>query len=252
MTEAGWLACTDTLAMLELLRDRDPELRPESCNCCCTRCLRRGGFCPAYRKLRLFAWACCLRVMHLLPDPVCHLALAAAEQHADGALGEEEFIRVAAEFDTKRRRRFPRPNGPAADDYAWNALYCTVHRRWRSCYDDTPATDRWGMAATVAYDAARAQEAEDARGQAVLLREVFANPFRAAPPPPPAVLLWEGGTVPKLAHAIYEERAFDRLPVLADALEEAGCPDEAVLSHCRRPDEHVRGCWALDLLLGKT
>jgi hypothetical protein len=252
MTEAEWLGGTDPQAMLELLRDRGAELRPVSCGCCRTRCLRRRGPCPAYRKLRLFACACCRPVMHLLPDAVCQRALAAAEQHAEGALGEEEFIEVAEEFDTVRRGRYPRPRGHDPVDDAWTALYCTVHRRWRSCYDDTPATDRWGMAATVAYDAARAQEAEDARGQAVLLREVFANPFRAAPPPPPAVLLWEGGTVPKLAHAIYEERAFDRLPVLADALEEAGCPDEAVLSHCRRPDEHVRGCWALDLLLGKT
>jgi hypothetical protein len=62
----------------------------------------------------------------------------------------------------------------------------------------------------------------------------------------------DGGTVPKLAAAIYEERAFDRLPVLADALEDARCADAAILGHCRSGGEHVRGCWVVDLVLGKA
>jgi hypothetical protein len=57
--------------------------------------------------------------------------------------------------------------------------------------------------------------------------------------------------VPKLAASIYEQRAFDRLPVLADALEEAGCTDADILGHLRGPGPHVRGCWAVDLILGK-
>ena len=48
-----------------------------------------------------------------------------------------------------------------------------------------------------------------------------------------------------------EDREFGRLPVLADALEEAGCTTEAILSHCRQPGEHVRGCWVVDLLTGR-
>ena len=59
-------------------------------------------------------------------------------------------------------------------------------------------------------------------------------------------------TVVQLAQSIYDDRAFDRLPILADALEEAGCTDAAILDHCRGPGPHVRGCWAVDLLLGKT
>src|SRR5439155_24569283 len=59
------------------------------------------------------------------------------------------------------------------------------------------------------------------------------------------------GTVVKLAQGIYDDRAFARLPILADALEEAGCMDTEILDHCRRAREHVRGCWVLDLLLGK-
>jgi hypothetical protein len=55
----------------------------------------------------------------------------------------------------------------------------------------------------------------------------------------------------KLARAIYDDRAFDRLPVLADALEDAGCVERAILDHCRSGGEHVLGCWVVDLLLGK-
>src|SRR5437868_15528696 len=67
----------------------------------------------------------------------------------------------------------------------------------------------------------------------------------------PDWLTWNDGTVVQIAQSIYTERAFDRLPIVADALEEAGCHDPNSLSHCRQPGEHVRGCWVLDLLLGK-
>ncbi len=86
--------------------------------------------------------------------------------------------------------------------------------------------------------------------QAALVRDVFGNPFRPAAADP-AWQTWHAGTIPRLAEGIYQERAFDRLPVLADALEEAGCADPAILAHCREPGEHVRGCWVVDLLLGK-
>jgi hypothetical protein len=89
------------------------------------------------------------------------------------------------------------------------------------------------------------------RRQPGLLREVF-GPLAFRPNPiGHAVLAWGGGTVSKLAQAVYEEYAFDRLPVLADALEDAGCTDQQILRHCREPGEHVRGCWVVDLLLGK-
>jgi len=86
--------------------------------------------------------------------------------------------------------------------------------------------------------------------QAVLLRDIIGNPFRSF-----AVdsswLSWRDSTIPKLAQAIYDERAFDLLPILADALEDAGCDNADILNHCRQPGEHVRGCWVVDLLLGK-
>ena len=58
--------------------------------------------------------------------------------------------------------------------------------------------------------------------------------------------------MPKLAQAIYDARAFDRMPQLADALEAAGCDNRDILDHCRSGGEHVRGCWVVDLLLGKS
>jgi hypothetical protein len=83
--------------------------------------------------------------------------------------------------------------------------------------------------------------------QCCLLRDIFGNPFRRIALDP-AWLIWQGGTIPILAKAIYDERNFDHLPILADALEEAGCHDTDILGHCRHPGPHVRGCWVVDLL----
>ena len=81
-----------------------------------------------------------------------------------------------------------------------------------------------------------------------LARDIFGNPFRPAALDPS----WLTSTVVTLARGIYEERAFDRMPILADALQDAGCDNEDVLNHCRGPGPHVRGCWVVDLVLGKT
>ena len=86
--------------------------------------------------------------------------------------------------------------------------------------------------------------------QVALLSEVFGNSFRLAPIDP-TWLAWNNATVRNLAQSIYDERAFDRMPILADALEDAGCADVDVLGHCRGGGEHVRGCWVVDLVLGR-
>jgi hypothetical protein len=85
-----------------------------------------------------------------------------------------------------------------------------------------------------------------------LIHEVLGNPFRPLPPLPPAVLAWNERLVSRLAAAIYEEKAFDRMPILADALEEAGCSEAAILRHCRQKSEHVRGCWVVDALTARS
>jgi hypothetical protein len=94
----------------------------------------------------------------------------------------------------------------------------------------------------------------ESAAQADLLRDIFGPlPFGPLPPLDPAVRTWNDGTVPRIAQAIYEERAFDRLPLLADALEDAGCAEEAILRHCRQQEAaHVRGCWVVDAVLGKS
>ena len=81
-----------------------------------------------------------------------------------------------------------------------------------------------------------------------IIRDVFGRRLFRPVAADPA---WLTPTVQSIAAAIYEDRAFDRLPILADALEEAGCTDADVLLHCRKPAEHVRGCWVVDLVLGK-
>jgi hypothetical protein len=101
----------------------------------------------------------------------------------------------------------------------------------------------WPRAAWVEEVAAAARSA--------LLRDLFRNPFHPVPIIDPAWLVWNGGVVRKMAQAIYDARRFTDLPILADALEEAGCTNAEILSHCRGPGPHVRGCWAVDLILGQ-
>jgi hypothetical protein len=115
--------------------------------------------------------------------------------------------------------------------------------RW--CAGCRPAPSRW-----IRSNSPKPERAECRPAEARLLRDIFGNLFR-----PVAInaawLAWNDGTVVKMAQSIYDERAFDRLPILADALEEAGCHDPEILGHCRQPGEHVRGCWIVDLILGK-
>ena len=98
---------------------------------------------------------------------------------------------------------------------------------------------------------AAAVRQEQERIQAGLLRDLSGNPFRRLQAPAPHVLGWNDKTVIRMAQAIYQDRAFDRLPVLADALLDAGCEDEELLAHCRSESPHALGCWAVDLILAK-
>jgi hypothetical protein len=102
----------------------------------------------------------------------------------------------------------------------------------------------------------RAQSAER-QAQCDLIRCLFGHLFSQdsilnEPILDPVLLRWNDGIVRKIAQAIYDERAFDRLPILADALEDAGCDNADLLTHCHSGGEHVRGCWVVDLLLGKS
>jgi sugar phosphate isomerase/epimerase len=230
MTEADWLACDDPSDMLDFL----------------------GGS-ASERKLRLFATACCRAVWHLLPDKRSRRAVEVAERYADELAGEREraTARTAALGPAAGRTRLVAP--AAAWAAYWAASRNAAESTRSAAEAAAEAAAREAAHATAApADKAPAWDAAHAAalaGQARLLRDLF-NPFGPAAADP-AWLAWRGGAVPQLARAIYEEGHFRDLPVLADALEEAGCHDEVILSHCLRPGEHVRGCWVLDLLLGK-
>ncbi|HVL14590.1 MAG TPA: hypothetical protein VM529_18600 [Gemmata sp.] len=99
---------------------------------------------------------------------------------------------------------------------------------------------------TLPVNSARARAVE-ARSQAQLLRDIFGNPFR------PATLdsSWLTSTVAALTQQMYESRDFSAMPILADALQDAGCTSDDILNHCRGDGPHVRGCWVVDLVLSK-
>jgi hypothetical protein len=118
------------------------------------------------------------------------------------------------------------------------------------------------VAAQYAYDYTaflQGTKKESAPQGARAFRDIIGNPFRHSPPLPPAVLVWNDGTVRRIAEGIYEDRNMPegtldtgRLAILADALLDAGCEDEPLMEHCRSAGPHVRGCWAIGLILGKS
>jgi hypothetical protein len=113
-------------------------------------------------------------------------------------------------------------------------------------------------AAQDAWSAALAATAEERGLQCELLQDIAGNPFRPLSVLDRSLLTWSNGLISRLAQAAYSDRQLpggtldpDRLAVLADALEEAGCTNTDLLGHLRGPGPHVRGCWALDLILGR-
>lgn len=124
---------------------------------------------------------------------------------------------------------------------AW-AAEAVAESAARTALERDPAAPRETVAAT-AWLAER-------HAQCDLLREIVGNPFQPAVIKP-SCLVWKNGCVVRNAQAIYEARRFDDLPHLGQVLEQAGCDDPAIIDHCRQLAGHVRGCWVLDLLLGK-
>jgi len=193
------------------------------------------------RKLRLFACGCCRLVWNLLTDPRSREAVSVAEQFAEGLTSKEELSKA---FQSARVPAYL-PTVPGVGDRtaASMAAYAAFEK---------PSSAAFHMTALpIDLTGYRAEDRERDAAVRRLLLCVFGNPFR------PVVterrwLAWNERTVVKIAQAIYEERAFERLPILADALEDAGCTNEDLLNHCRQPGVHARGCWVLDLLLDKA
>jgi hypothetical protein len=220
------------------------------------------------RKLRLFACGCCRRIWHLIRDERCHAAVEIAEQFADGQATEEQLREASKVAEAAALTAYHAVHDPieakaeasgmppeAWVPGAWG-LASVASSAERAAFDATAfrAADLggWEAAARAAGVAQndRAAESVEQHIQAALLRCIVGNPFRRVLVDP-SWLVWNDGTVVKLAQAIYDDRSFDRLPVLADALEDADCTDAELLGHLRGPGPHVRGCWVIDLLLGK-
>jgi hypothetical protein len=265
MTESEWLVCTDPKRMLAF----------------------RQGL-ARWRKRLLYGCACCRLVWQWLTVEGSRQAVTTCELGADGlAEGDElkasigrsetagvqawqERQRLASELGEARRRgeepeslayRYREANVIA---YAASAPHTLLryfawprHRQSRFASVEgavASASHAWRLAAWDSPTQRQQATFQVRTIRAGLLRDVFGNPFRRLP----RVTGWRTPDVLSLAQAAYDERILPsgeldttRLCVLADALEEAGCTDADLLAHLRSSGPHVRGCWVVDLLLGK-
>jgi hypothetical protein len=234
MTETEWLAVTDARPMLAFVGQASP------------------------RKLRLFAVACWRQgAPGLLGglDTQTEWRLDVAERHADGWADDEDLQLARGGGQMKGGETCVQDAAGAAREtvalFGWLTDIATqpapvahspsvqrgVFGRLRRAFfpDAPPAPD--------VPTQKRTQQAE----QCALLRDIFGNPFR----PVVVAAEWRTDTVRALAREMYEAREFSALPILADALQDAGCDSADILDHCRGDGPHVRGCWVVDLVLGK-
>jgi hypothetical protein len=216
MTEAEWLAAGDQAKLVHLLVGSASE-----------------------RKLRLGACACCRTVENRFYLPEAKAALDHCERFADeldNVSLRNEMVRLGGEVRSHNHsRNLVIEEGIAllAVGFATQVCENTAEYRQYVCHVVIALLEPSNVLRKVQLYRA--------------LRCVFGDPFR----PVAAESEWLTSTVVALAEGVYADRAFDRLPILADALQDAGCDNESVLNHCRGPGPHVRGCWVIDLLLGK-
>ncbi|HEY7154676.1 MAG TPA: hypothetical protein VH575_12010 [Gemmataceae bacterium] len=226
MTEAEWNSCTDPQLMLEFLRDS-------------------GNL--SDRKARLYAAACCRSIWDKLSEPASRRAVEVAERSADGKATKEEFD-AASDAADEVPWVFVERGDHAAEGFAHAAGWTTASdaataaevtaRFAPGCDQDKKRPDGRYLAT---------DPSEEYR-QSLLLRCLFGNPFQPLPALDPSLLT---STIVGLARTIYEQRLFERMRELGDALEVSGCTDAELLAHLRSPGPHVRGCFALDAVLGK-
>jgi len=243
MTQAEWLACTATYEMSRFLEGK-----------------------ATLRKWRLVAVACLRRVVSYRTvqvefdnrsEPDWRAIIKVVEEFIEGRVDE---TRLARAHQTCRSGVFSSLTKPAHDFDSSDARLivhiAAIDSRYSvPDYEVGSQQHRFYCAKTEA-PRNRAQAAEE-RAQCDIFRCVFGHIFSQdsilnEPIIKPVLLQWNDGIVRKIAQAIYDDRAFDHMPILADALEDAGCDNADMLMHCRSGGEHVRGCWVVDLLLGKS
>lgn len=248
MTKDNWLSSVNFMQMLSFIY-----------NCGLFRTK------PLERKSRLFALACTLSAVHHLRDARSRDAVDFASRKCDC-----NFRRL------RHRQELQEAAGSAASDAADRCEASTGQDYWRRRVhaDAARAAHRlldpfWLRAALecgaavmevahgVAYlthwpddtlsqgTAIVSAQHEQNRITAVLLRDIFGNPFR----PVAFDSSWQTDTAVSVACQTYESRDFSPMPILADALQDAGCENEDILTHCRGSGPHVRGCWVVDLMI---
>jgi hypothetical protein len=177
------------------------------------------------RKLRLFDCACGRHHLYRKRDPRDERVWEAEERYVDGLASIDALV---AAFEAPGNDPVDARDAAHFDPYL-SAYY--MEAEYKYSLGTTP---------------------EDVRLlNCGLLRDIVGNPFRPNPTDRfcPS---WNTSNVVRVAQSIYDDRSFDHLPILASTIEEAGCTDVELLTHCREPGLHVRGCWVLDLLLGKN
>lgn len=219
MTESDWLTTPD-------LDDLLGELR------------RRRRF---DRAVGLWVVACARLVEPHYDHPDISKAIDAAERYVEGRVGLGTL------------QRWNRRVLKVGDNAVWTALWYLGFDRYR--YHPGRVADELSFRAREGASHARVEalEEDDQEEEGwvlirLLLHDVAGNPFQ---PRPAFDAAWRTGSVKRMAEGISAARRFDELPILADALEDAGCDDAALLEHLRGTGPHDRGCWALDAVLGK-
>ena len=240
MDEEEWLTADDPASLLAFMRDEASD-----------------------RKFRLFACGCCRLVWDRLTDGRSRSVVETVERRADGNASESELQlasqlaeRAYGELRQYAAGRLTEARGKmrhfvteafevsGAAEAAWmtaSELPYIYPYPWMIDCGGGPFDGASILLSREGYDRVFRERGE-------VCRCVFGNPFRPAAFDP----AWRSSDAMILARGIYDDRAFDRMPILADALQDAGCDSEELLNHLRAPDApHVRGCWALDLVLGK-
>lgn len=216
MTEAEWLTCDDAPPLMWHLKDQVTN-----------------------RKWHLLAVSCWRRVWALLTEGD-RLGVEIAERFIEGEASEEEM--KAALND-----QAPPYVGPASRIVAEPACSIITHTDDAQWVAKMSVENSMEVSTAFAQDEATACTSEGS-AQAALVRDIFGNPFRPVTFSP----AWRTDTAVAIARQMYEFREFGAMPILADALQDAGCDNDDILSHCRDANQvHVRGCWVVDLVLGK-
>jgi hypothetical protein len=237
MTEQEWLECTDPQKMLDYLHEHGAT-KPKS----------------GQRRFRLFACACCRYVWHLLPEAAKE-AVSAAEAYADGKINNTQrkaaFAKLQAIYQAVTFADRPDPLEQATTGMAVWAVHAPhLHQiASQTAKQACVVAERELSGGRLVPFGEASQNVQ--RYQASMLRDIFGNPFRPVFIDP-AWLTWHDSLIVSMAQKMYESRDFADMPVLADALEEAGCTDQDILGYCRSGGEHVCGCWVVDLVLGKS